>query len=66
MTDAKVYNHGSIMLLKPLTEAAQEWIEVHIDEHMDWCGSVVVEPRYIEAILGGMTDDGLNVTYISS
>ncbi len=61
-TDFAVYNHGSILLLTPLTPMAYEWIEEHVSaEALYWGESVVVEPRYIDFILEGILNDGLAV-----
>jgi hypothetical protein len=58
--DFNVENHGSIILLWPLTTAASEWITDHIPEDAQVFGNaIVVEPRYIEDILAGITADGL-------
>ncbi len=59
-SDAEVTNHGSIITILPLTEAAQEWMAENIPEDAQWfAGALAVEPRYVEAILRGMADDGL-------
>ena len=63
MLDFDVSNHGSICLLTPLTEAAQAWVAKHIPEDaLRWgqC-SIVIEPRYVEDILDGIVNDGLNL-----
>lgn len=56
-------NHGSICLLTPVTRAAKQWAEEKIisgnDEVMFWGKSIVVEPRYAQPILDGITVDGL-------
>jgi hypothetical protein len=61
--DVLVSSHGSICLIKPMTEAAQAWVEEHLesDETQHWCGAVVVEPRYLDPIVDGMLGDGLTV-----
>ena len=51
-------DHGSIVLLKPETAAAQAWCDEHLDpERQTWAGAVVVEHRYVEAILDAITSD---------
>lgn len=53
-------NHGSIALLTPLTRRAREWAATNIDpEAQTWGQSIVVEPRYMQPILDGITLDGL-------
>ena len=62
MADVKIENHGSLVLLRPLTEAASDWLDENISEDAQhFGGAVVVEPRYVEAIVEGMQNDGLEV-----
>jgi hypothetical protein len=56
-------NHGSIFLLRPLSPAAFSWIEEHLPpDRLMFGNAVVIEPRYVWAILVGLQDDGLVVT----
>ena len=62
IADFMVNNAGSIIVLYPQTEAARQWIDEHIGEDkgfQPWYPNVIVEPRYIEAILEGIDSDGL-------
>ena len=62
MADVKIENHGSLVLIRPLTEAASDWLDENISEDAQHFGAaVVVEPRYVEAIVEGMQNDGLEV-----
>lgn len=62
MADFTVVNEGSIFLLRPNTAAASAWCEEHLpDDVTRWAGSVVVEHRYIGAIVDGALSDGLEV-----
>ena len=62
MADVKIENHGSLVLIQPLTEAASDWLDENISEDAQlFGGAVVVEPRYVEAIVEGMQNDGLEV-----
>lgn len=55
-------HHGSIIVLVPLTQAAIDWVEEHIDIEQTWGkNGVVIEPRYFGAILEGLQADGLTV-----
>jgi hypothetical protein len=55
-------NHGSIFLLRPLSQSAQSWIEENLPSDAQWFGNgVVVEHRFIWAILEGIQNDGLAV-----
>jgi hypothetical protein len=58
--DFTVADHGSIVILTPLTEAAQDWVADHLPEDaMTWGGGIVIEPRYVALILAGIGEDGL-------
>jgi len=62
MADVNIENHGSLVLIRPLTEAASDWLDENISEDAQrFGGAVVVEPRYVEAIVEGMQNDGLEV-----
>ena len=62
MADVKIENHGSLVLIRPLTEAASDWLDENISEDAQhFSGAVVVEPRYVEAIVEGTQNDGLEV-----
>jgi hypothetical protein len=63
IVDLEIENHGSIALMRPHTEAAEEWIAETVDVP-DWAwmgGAVAVEPRYVEALAIGASDAGLRV-----
>jgi hypothetical protein len=64
MNDFTLYNHGSIVVLTPMTEAARSWMQDNIDVEnaQMWGKGVVVEPRYVGSILDGLTVDGLTVS----
>jgi len=60
--DFRCENHGSIFLLCPLTQSGRSWIEENLSSDAQWFGNgVVVEHRYIWAILEGIQNDGLAV-----
>ena len=60
--DVKIENHGSLVLIRPLTEAGSDWLDENISEDAQHFGAaVVVEPRYVDAIVEGMQNDGLEV-----
>ena len=55
-------NHGTLFLLIPRTAPAKIWIEENLArDHMTFADAVVIEPRYVWAILVGLQDDGLSV-----
>ena len=51
--DIEVQNHGTIVLLRPLTEHAQEWFDERVEHEgwNEWCGSIACEPRMASIIL---------------
>jgi hypothetical protein len=60
--DFCVENHFSIFLLRPLTPAAESWIDEHIPDDAQHFGTaVVVEHRFIAEIVRGIQNDGLAV-----
>lgn len=60
--DVAVQNEGSIVLFRPLTRPARQWIEEYVDpEAQWWAGALVVEPRYAGDLTQGMLDAGLRV-----
>ena len=61
-TDFQVQDHGSVVILQPLTEAASDWVDENLPtDVMTWGGGVAVEPRYIMPIIEGIEEDGLTV-----
>ena len=63
-TDFQFSYNGSICLLRPLTDAADEWLEEHTPpdaEHQYHGNALAIECRYVESIIRGLTDDGLTV-----
>lgn len=60
--DVLVTNEGTIVLLRPNTQRAKDWIAEHTPKESMWFGpSLVVEPRYVDDIIDGMTRNGLEV-----
>lgn len=63
MADLKVVNHGSIIILIGTSVEGNEWMDENVgdDETLTWGGGIVVEPRYIDDIVEGARQDGLEV-----
>lgn len=60
--DVRVENHGSIVLLRAITVTGQDWLDGNVDpEAQVFGGAIVVEPRYVGAIIDGMQEYGLVV-----
>jgi hypothetical protein len=60
--DFRCENHGSIFLLYPLSPSAQAWTKEYLPEDLQHFGdAIVLEHRFIWAILEGIQNDGLAV-----
>lgn len=52
-----VENHGSLFLVRPLTDDVEAWLGEHTDGM--WFGrALVVEPRYVMDIVEGLLAEG--------
>jgi hypothetical protein len=61
-TDFICENHGSIFLLRPASPAANFWVNENLPEdRLTFGDGIVVEHRFIWAILEGIQNDGLAV-----
>jgi hypothetical protein len=62
MSDLLVRNEGTLVLLRPTTDAAATWLRESTPEDATWWGgALVVEPRYVESILFGAADEGFTI-----
>jgi hypothetical protein len=60
--DFAVHNEGSIFLLEPLSDDAQNWIEEHIPGDAQYFGnSVAIEHRYVIDVIDGIHADGYTI-----
>jgi hypothetical protein len=61
--DFEVNNHGSVVILMPMTAAATEWVNIHLPgDGPRWGpGGFVIEPRYMQPILEGIVKDKLTL-----
>lgn len=58
--DFTITGGGTLYLLRPVSDAAKEWVQLHIPEDAQWLGdAVAIEHRYIQAIVDGLEADGL-------
>ena len=52
-----IENHGTIVLIRPLTDDVDEWLKEHTAGM--WFGNaLVVEPRYVGDLVVGMVEEG--------
>lgn len=61
MADFRITYHGTVTLLHPLTPACREWIDENVaTEGWQWFGGgIAVEPRYLDNLVSGMAEAGL-------
>ena len=60
--DFRCENHGSIFLLYPLSESAKSWVEENLpSDAQRFANAVVIEHRYVWAILEAIQNDKLAV-----
>ena len=58
--DFDLSDHGSIALIRPMTDAARDWCDEHLpDDTMMFAGAYAIEPRYAMSIVEGFLADGL-------
>ncbi len=59
--DFSVENHLSLVLVRPLTGACNEWLDDNVvNPETQWFGGALVcEPRYVADLVAGMEGDGL-------
>jgi hypothetical protein len=63
--DFSLLDEGTICLLTPRSESARNWIDEHIGQDngfQPYYPTVVIEHRYVGAILEGIAADGLAVS----
>lgn len=60
--DFELTDHGSVSLLRPITDEAREWIDENIGDDAQWLGrGLAIEHRYVGDIVEGILNDGLTV-----
>ena len=66
MSDIEIENHGTVVLIRPLTDNGRTWVEEHVEaEAWQWFGGgVAAEPRAVPAVIEGMLGDGLKVACV--
>lgn len=58
--DFSFENHGSIVLLRPLSATCEEWVEERVggEETLTFGGAIAIEPRYVAPILEALLAEG--------
>ena len=63
--DFAVSDEGSIVVLSPLNDLAEEWINEHIPEDAPvWGAGIAIERNYFPAIEQGIYNDGLALEFV--
>jgi hypothetical protein len=61
-TDVHIVDHHSIVLFHLNTPEASAWVEENVTREAQFFGSaLVIEPRYVAALVAGMREAGLEV-----
>jgi hypothetical protein len=63
--DFLLEDHGSIILLRPISAGAQDWVDTYIGEdngYQPLWPTVTIEGRYLAVILDGIWEDGFVCT----
>lgn len=54
-----VEDHGSIVLIRPLTSDVSEWLVENVDPEAQWYGGALAcEPRYVEPLVDALVAEG--------
>jgi hypothetical protein len=54
-----IENHGSIVLIRPLTDDVSDWLDEHVDPDAQWFGGALAcEPRYVEPLVTALIEEG--------
>lgn len=58
--DYEVMSGGlHLVLIRPVSRAARQWLADHVGAVETFAGGIAVEPRYLQALLDGLNEDGL-------
>jgi len=60
VTDFELTDEGSIVLLRPVTDAAAEWVAENVaPDFPRWCGALACSAHEIDGMVGLIWDEGL-------
>ena len=64
MSDFQITDQGSIFLIRPLNEAARQWLDENVvSELWQWVqGALCVEHRFARKLVAEITDAGFEIT----
>jgi hypothetical protein len=63
MADIQIEDHGSIVLLRPTSPEASDWLDEHcaVESWQRFGDALAVDPRYVGHIIGGAREDGFSI-----
>jgi hypothetical protein len=62
MTDLRFENHGSLILVRPVSDAGEKWLQETAPDDAQFFGpALVVEPRYARGVYDAACDAGMAV-----
>lgn len=62
-TDFRIADHGSIVILRAISDPAKDWVEAYLPKDAQHgFGGTVIERRYFADIYDGITTDGLTIS----
>lgn len=60
--DFTLTDHGSLVAVKPMNDAARDWIDENVGGVTSWwCGALMVERRYADDLLNGILGAGFEI-----
>ena len=64
MSDFQITDQGSIFLIRPLNEAARQWLDENVvAEPWQWVqGALCVDARFARELVAEITDAGFEIT----
>jgi len=55
----EVENHGTIVLIRPLTDDVETWLRDNVDSEAQWFGrALACEPRCCQPLIEAMCEEG--------
>jgi hypothetical protein len=64
MSDFQITDQGSIFLIRPLNDAARQWLDENVvSEPWQWVqGALCVDARFARELVAEITDAGFEIT----
>jgi len=64
MSDVTIEDHGSVVMVRPVSDAAKSWVKEHVQlESWQWLGGAFAcDHRMVMDLVDGMVEAGLEVS----